>query len=597
MLDLRDGTLRTELESHGRRRLAARVRLSAQPGTAALVVEGARLEPAGKPLRLPARWRAGKQRRALLGDVQGTGGTAVAASERVVRQTASRVRLERLVAYASDPGRPPSPRRRSRRCARPSGSASSACWPSSAGLGAALGGGRHPHRGDPELQRAVRFCLFHLMSAVSDRGEAALGARGLSGTGYRGHVFWDTDVFVLPFLAATHPRRPARWSPIGRAASAPRGPCGRAGYEGARFPWESARHRRGRHATPAAATSRAGVVDVLTGQQEEHITADVAWAATRYRAWSGDGIGGGAGSVLRETARYWASRIRLDDRRPRAHRQRDRPRRVPRGRRRQRLHERHGALEPATGPQTSEAGGGEGAERWRYLAEAVVDGFEPSARRHEQFAGYFDLEPLTVKDVPAGADPADVLGWERLQAPSSSSRPTCSCSTCSCRSSRPTARFERTSTGTCRAPCTPRRSRAPVHAAVLARAGLLDEALPTCETAATIDLENRTGATAQGLHMAAMGGVWHALVHGIAGLELHGGRLSLHPHLPAGWDSLDFQVLIHGVAVEVCVRPDRVRLRTDRGCGVRVGRARTGSSVGPSGVEREHDALGWQTAG
>ncbi|HEX2292035.1 MAG TPA: hypothetical protein VHH55_01900, partial [Gaiellaceae bacterium] len=59
--------------------------------------------------------------------------------------------------------------------------------------------------GDDELQLAVRFALFHLMASVPDDGEAAVGARGLSGNGYRGHVFWDADVFVLPFLAATHP--------------------------------------------------------------------------------------------------------------------------------------------------------------------------------------------------------------------------------------------------------------------------------------------------------------------------------------------------------------------------------------------------------
>ena len=59
--------------------------------------------------------------------------------------------------------------------------------------------------GDPELQRAVRFALFHLMASVADTDEAAVGARGLSGAAYRGHVFWDSDVFVLPFLAATHP--------------------------------------------------------------------------------------------------------------------------------------------------------------------------------------------------------------------------------------------------------------------------------------------------------------------------------------------------------------------------------------------------------
>ena len=67
--------------------------------------------------------------------------------------------------------------------------------------------------------------------------------------------------------------------------------------------------------------------------------------------------------------------------------------------------------------------------------------------------------------------------------------------------------------------------------------------------------------------------------------------------LPAGWDALDFQVLIHGIAVEVCVRPDRVRLRAARGCGVRVGPSEDWVEVGPARVELEHDALGWQAAG
>ncbi len=59
--------------------------------------------------------------------------------------------------------------------------------------------------GDEELQHAVRFALFHLNALVASEGEAGLGARGTTGHAYRGHVFWDADVFVLPFFAATHP--------------------------------------------------------------------------------------------------------------------------------------------------------------------------------------------------------------------------------------------------------------------------------------------------------------------------------------------------------------------------------------------------------
>ena len=104
--------------------------------------------------------------------------------------------------------------------------------------------------GDPELQLAVRFAIFHLLASAPDDGEAAVGARGLTGSAYRGHVFWDTDVYVLPMLAATHPHaaraileyRVRRLPAAIQAAKRHR-------RAGARFPWESA--RSGGDVTPA----------------------------------------------------------------------------------------------------------------------------------------------------------------------------------------------------------------------------------------------------------------------------------------------------------------------------------------------------------
>src|SRR6266511_79953 len=168
--------------------------------------------------------------------------------------------------------------------------------------------------GDPELQRAIRFTLFHLMASVTSSGEAAVGARGLSGPGYRGHVFWDTDVFVLPFLAATHPDAARamleyriRRLPAARAAARA------AGRAGARFAWESAAD--GFDVTPASARLATGeLVRIRTGELEEHIVGDVAWAAACYLDWTGDAAfaAGPARELLVETARYWASRIRLE---------------------------------------------------------------------------------------------------------------------------------------------------------------------------------------------------------------------------------------------------------------------------------------------
>ena len=139
--------------------------------------------------------------------------------------------------------------------------------------------------GDDTLQQAVRFALFRLSGAAAETGEAAVGARGLTGVGYRGHVFWDSDVFVLPYLAATRPEAARAMLeyrvhrlPAARAAARA------AGHEGARFPWESAHD--GHDVTPPSARDRAGrLVPIRTGMLEEHIVADVAWAAACYVDW------------------------------------------------------------------------------------------------------------------------------------------------------------------------------------------------------------------------------------------------------------------------------------------------------------------------
>ncbi|HLI74549.1 MAG TPA: hypothetical protein VKU86_11775, partial [Acidimicrobiales bacterium] len=168
--------------------------------------------------------------------------------------------------------------------------------------------------GDPELTLAARFALFHLAGSVADHGEAAVGARGLSGPSYAGHVFWDSDVFVLPVLAATHPPSARamleyRIRRLPAAASA----AAALGRRGARFPWESAHD--GSDVTPRAGVDERGeLVPIRTGDLEEHITADVAWAAWQAAAWTGrwTTLEGRCRGLVVDTARYWASRIRTD---------------------------------------------------------------------------------------------------------------------------------------------------------------------------------------------------------------------------------------------------------------------------------------------
>jgi trehalose/maltose hydrolase-like predicted phosphorylase len=417
--------------------------------------------------------------------------------------------------------------------------------------------------GDDELQRAVRFALFHTMAAVADSGEAAVGARGLSGPAYRGHVFWDSDVFVLPFLAATHPSAARamleyriRRLPDARAAAKA------LGRDGARFPWESARD--GIDVTPSHAHDRTGrVVPIRTGELEEHITADLAWAAAFYVDWTGDeDFANGPGrELLVESARYWASRIRMDNR-GRAH--------------------IYGVIGPdeyhepvddnaytnvmARWNLRRAAGASEHAgvvpederRRWLELADALVDGYDAATGVYEQFAGFFGLEPLVIADVaprrPIAADlllgaervasaqvlkQADVLMLHHLVPDAVEPQ-----------SLVPNLEFyePRTAHGSSLSPA--------IHASLFARAGRLEEALAALQLAARIDLDDLTGTTAGGLHLATMGGLWQAVAFGFAGVRVAGDVLHIDPQLPAAWDAFELRLTFRGHPIAVQVERD-----------------------------------------
>jgi trehalose/maltose hydrolase-like predicted phosphorylase len=417
--------------------------------------------------------------------------------------------------------------------------------------------------GDPELQRAVRFALFHLMASVADRGEAAVGARGLTGSAYRGHVFWDSDVFVLPFLAATHPAAARamleyriRRLPASRAAAQ------RLGRAGARFAWESADD--GVDVTPPSARLATGeLVRIRTGELEEHIVADIAWAAATYIDWTGDeAFAAGPGrDLLVETARYWASRIRRDHR-GRAH--------------------IYGVIGPDEYHEpvddnaftnvlarwnlrrASAAEGVDERERaaWLAAADALVDGYDHGSGLYEQFDGFFDLEPLVIADIaphrPVAADlllgaertrgaqvlkQADVLMLHHLVPDEVAPR-----------SLVPNLDFyePRTAHGSSLSPA--------IHASLFARAGRYRPALEALRVAARMDLDDLTATTAGGLHLATMGGLWQALAFGFAGIRAFDGRLTIDPRLPPEWAALELGLRFRGEPFRVRIEHDSVRI-------------------------------------
>ena len=171
------------------------------------------------------------------------------------------------------PGWPTRPGRRTGTRPRPGWprsrrSASTGCWPSTGRRG--RGGGPTPRsRIEGSAGRRAGRPVRHVPPARrgAGRGEAAVGARGLTGPAYGGHVFWDADVFVLPALAAIRPAAARAMLEYRIRRLPPPGPRPRAaGLDGARFPWESAGD--GTDVTPRSVRGRNGeLIPIRTGSR------------------------------------------------------------------------------------------------------------------------------------------------------------------------------------------------------------------------------------------------------------------------------------------------------------------------------------------
>jgi trehalose/maltose hydrolase-like predicted phosphorylase len=423
---------------------------------------------------------------------------------------------------------------------------------------------------DPNLQRLVRFAMFHTIGSTAAEGEAAVGARGLSGPAYSGHVFWDADVFVLPAVAAVSPKRARaileyRLRRLDAARTAAIG----LGRRGARFPWESA--RVGTDVTPLTAILDGQPTPIFTGDQEEHIVADVAWAAWHYAGWTGDDafLTGAGYPLLTETARYWASRVRFDVA-GRAH------------------------IDHVIGPdeyhvdvnddvftnlmarwnlrsaaelvdRVGRPADRDEATEWRAVANAIVDGFNPETGLYEQFVGYAALEPLLIGSLAQPPVAADLLlGTERVAAsqiikqadvlmlhhllPDEAAPGSLAANLA--------FYAPRTAHGSSLSPA--------IHAALCARVGHSDEALHWLRLAARLDLDDVTSMTAGGLHLATMGGIWQAVAFGFVGMRWDGTALRVDPRLPAEWSSLTLRCLLRSARVVVRVWRSHCTISCDR---------------------------------
>ncbi|MBA2285555.1 MAG: glycoside hydrolase family 65 protein, partial [Ktedonobacteraceae bacterium] len=151
--------------------------------------------------------------------------------------------------------------------------------------------------GDPAIQQSVRFALFHVLQAGARAEQRPIPAKGLTGPGYDGHAFWDTEIFVLPVLTLTMPSAAAdalrwRYTILDQAREHAR----QLGLRGAAFPWRT-----------IVGTECSGYWPA--GTAAFHINADIAYAVANYLEVTGDsafeeevGL-----ELLVETARLWRS--------------------------------------------------------------------------------------------------------------------------------------------------------------------------------------------------------------------------------------------------------------------------------------------------
>ena len=418
--------------------------------------------------------------------------------------------------------------------------------------------------GDPAVQQAVRFGLFHLLQASAHAEQRPIAAKGLTGTGYAGHAFWDTEGFVLPVLTATVPQAAAdalRWrrSTLPVALDWAR----TLRLRGAAFAWRTINGEECGGYWPA-------------GTAAFHINADIALAAARQVNWTGDeGFDRECAlPLLVETARLWHrlgylgedGKFHLDgvtgpDEYSALVDDNTFTNLMAAANLREAVHASRRWPADAASLAVEEAE----LSAWEDAAEAMAVPYDETRGMPEQDRGstrrqswdfeaaardeayplykHFPYFDLYRKQVVKQADLILAMHWrgERFSLEEKAAA---------------FAYYEAlTVRDSSLSACT--------QAVLAAEVGHLDLAHAYLREAALVDLQDRKDDTEDGLHMASLAGAWIALVCGLGGLRDHGDRLRFAPRLPPGIDRLAFAVSWRGCCVRVEVTDHRVVYRAE----------------------------------
>ncbi|MFD4458767.1 glycoside hydrolase family 65 protein [Nocardia sp. NPDC058480] len=421
--------------------------------------------------------------------------------------------------------------------------------------------------GNDRVTQALRFAIYHLLIAADpDDPTVSIGAKSLSGEGYRGHVFWDTEVMLLPFFLFTQPR--AARALLGyRHHTLPgaREVAAENGTGGARFPWESA--DTGREECPQYTAD--GKDRFYTREEELHITADVAYAIMRYATVTGDDdyLFGEGAVILFETARFWVQRcveegdalvIRTVMGPDEFHSHVDNnafTNKLVHWHLRQAaaVYER---MSRECGEQLHDLMASIGLDpgepaQWLATADRLRAPTDPDCGVIEQFDGYFDRTDVSIVEwddndmprYPVGCDPFNCETTSLLKQPdvvmllhmlpdeySLSTR---------------LLNYEfyerRTMHKSSLSPS--------IHAIVGLQVGDSRTAERYFGRSAFVDLDDNQGNTEEGMHIASAAGTWQVATHGFGGFRAAADGVRFSPALPPSWHRLRFSVHWRGRTV------------------------------------------------
>ena len=437
--------------------------------------------------------------------------------------------------------------------------------------------------GDEDCQRALRFTTYHILIAAPRHDDrVSIGAKTLSGFGYKGHVFWDTELFAVPPLTLSQPHLARnllmyRYHNLQGA----RNKAKANGYEGAMFPWEST--DTGEETTPQWSDVQpdGSRIRIWTGDSEQHISTDIAYAVWQYWNWTGDDefFARYGAELILDTAVFWGSRVEPCDGRyeisqqigpDEYHENIDNSVFVNR----MVVWHLQTALKTLDWlRQNAQADfqrltesldlTQERLANWQHIILKMLIPFDKERQIHIQFPGFFEMEYIPVGQYqPRTTSVQAVLGHARtiqtqvikqadvvmmmallgegIGTPDGADVRRIMVNNWN-------TYYPRTDHGSSLSPA--------VHAWVAARLSLREEAYKLFYHAAHIDLQDNKGNVRDGIHAAACGGVWQAVIFGFCGLHVDDrGELSLNPSLPDHWREVRFNVYYRGEKREFTVR-------------------------------------------